>query len=105
MTRTLLRLPTLLLIALLCSAIWACEARVGELAEGAGSFQFADELGNADRPITVWYYAPAKLQANSPVVFVMHGMGRNASQYRDQWIEHAEKHNFLLIAPEFSNAA
>ena len=35
----------------------------------------------------------------------MHGKGRNASQYRDQWIEHAEKQNFLLIAPEFSEAA
>jgi pimeloyl-ACP methyl ester carboxylesterase len=33
---------------------------------------------------------------------VMHGMSRNADDYRDQWHELAIKHNFLLIVPEFS---
>ena len=33
----------------------------------------------------------------------MHGAERNAEAYRDQWIAHAEKHQFFLIVPEFSD--
>lgn len=36
------------------------------------------------------------------MVLVMHGMNRNADDYRDQWHELAIKHDFLLIVPEFS---
>lgn len=42
--------------------------------------------------------------ANRPVLFVMHGLNRNASEYRDQWRDLAETHNFVLIVPEFSKA-
>lgn len=75
------------------------------IAPGAGSLQFVDSLGNSDRPITVWTYAPKKLRASSPIVFVMHGMRRNGREYRDQWIEHADKGGFLLIVPEFAEQA
>jgi hypothetical protein len=34
----------------------------------------------------------------------MHGQGRNASQYRDFWIEPAERFGFAVAAPEFSRA-
>jgi len=43
------------------------------------------------------------LAADRPVVFVMHGMRRNADDYRDQWHELALEHDFLLVVPEFSD--
>jgi len=46
---------------------------------------------------------PAGLTADRPIVFVMHGMRRNADDYRDQWHELAKEHNFLLVVPEFSD--
>jgi poly(3-hydroxybutyrate) depolymerase len=68
---------------------------------GAGNFQFVDKLGNADKPIRVWYYCPAKLVSTTPITFVMHGVQRNGERYRDDWQPYAEKYNFLLVCPEF----
>ncbi|MCC6682814.1 MAG: hypothetical protein IT445_18090 [Phycisphaeraceae bacterium] len=76
--------------------------RAAELSRGSGSFQFVDQQGNRDKPLTVWTYVPADAKRDSPIVFVMHGVRRNGRDYRDNWIEHARKHNFLLLVPEFS---
>ena len=43
------------------------------------------------------------LAADRPVVFVMHGMKRNADEYREQWHELAMEHDFLLVVPEFTS--
>lgn len=72
------------------------------LGAGKGSFQFKDERGSLDKPITVWYYRPAALKRNTKVVIVMHGMERNGEDYRNHWARYAEQYNFLLLAPEFS---
>jgi poly(3-hydroxybutyrate) depolymerase len=50
----------------------------------------------------VYMTRPAGLTAERPIVIVMHGMRRNADEYRDQWHELAKEHNFLLVVPEFS---
>ena len=36
------------------------------------------------------------------MVFVLHGVQRNASEYRDYWVSLADHYNILIIAPEFS---
>lgn len=51
----------------------------------------------------VYLTRPAGLTADRPIVFVMHGAKRNASEYRDQWHELAKEHHFLLVVPEFSD--
>lgn len=104
MTRTVCQLVVRRISAalVLCAAGVAPAAAVEAISAGSGSFQFADQLGNHDKPITVWTFAPQKLRADSPIVFVMHGARRNGSEYRDQWIEHAEQQGFLLIVPEFA---
>lgn len=67
-----------------------------------GSFTFIDKKGNPDKPITVWYYQPPNLPVNPPIVFIMHGIRRNARNYRDDWIAYAKQYSFLLVVPEFS---
>jgi poly(3-hydroxybutyrate) depolymerase len=65
-----------------------------------GSFQF--EQGG--HQLTVWHYRPAAASAGAPVLFVLHGVGRNAEDYLNDWIDQANRHNFLLVVPEFSKA-
>jgi poly(3-hydroxybutyrate) depolymerase len=50
----------------------------------------------------VYLTRPNLLASDRPIVFVMHGMKRNADEYRDQWHELAKKHEFLLVVPEFN---
>jgi poly(3-hydroxybutyrate) depolymerase len=54
--------------------------------------------------MTVWTYRPADLTANDRIVFVLHGVKRNADVYRDNWIEYAKTHRFLLVVPEMTEA-
>ena len=91
-----------LLCFVLLAIITLTAGAVNQLTSGSGSFVFADSLGNKNKPITVWYHKPKESNASVPVVFVMHGVKRNGREYRDSWVEHAEKGNFLLLVPEFS---
>ncbi len=69
---------------------------------GTGHFAFSGSLGALERPLTVHYHRPESVDVDSPILFVMHGNGRNATGYRDVWIPLAEEYGFLLIVPEFS---
>lgn len=68
-----------------------------EILIGSNSFTYTD--GN--KKFKVWYYNPNK-NKNIPILFVMHGIKRNARDYRDEWVRYAKKNNFMLIVPEFS---
>ncbi len=54
--------------------------------------------------ITVWVHVPSRHNADTPVIMVMHGVGRNGREYRDQWRALSELQQFLLVVPEFSRA-
>jgi hypothetical protein len=69
----------------------------------SGSFRFDGYGPLADRPLTVWYDAPADL-SSARVLIVMHGQSRTGQDYRDSWIPHARAKGALLIVPEFSEA-
>ena len=71
---------------------------------GAGSFRFADDRDNAGGPLTVWYHRPPGLSDTAPIVFVMHGVKRDAANYRDNWTVAAERFGFLLLCPEFTKS-
>ena len=60
------------------------------------------QIGRGEKQVTVWCHTPKKWNEYSPVIFVMHGVKRNARKYHHAWIGHAERHNFLLLVPEFS---
>lgn len=72
------------------------------IASGAGSFSFVDEKGDPSKQMTVYTYLPGGVEPEAArIVFVMHGVGKNARGYRDTWIEHADKYGFMVIAPLF----
>ena len=73
-----------------------------EISLGRGQFIFNDSLGNADRPITVYFYRPAAWNRSGPVLIVIPGAGRDGQSPRETWIPYAEKYASLLIVPEFS---
>jgi len=72
-------------------------------APGRASILFADPAGDPSRPVTLHAYRPAAWRPEERVVIVMHGMGRNGDEYRDFWIEAAERHTLLIVAPTFPN--
>ena len=73
-----------------------------QIEPGAGSFRFVDGSSGRRKPLTVWYYRPPRLSTTAPVVFVMHGVKRDADSYRDTWMAAAELFGFLLLCPEFA---
>jgi poly(3-hydroxybutyrate) depolymerase len=66
---------------------------------GKHQFVFSQWQGS---PLKIWAYTPAEYTANSKVLFVMHGTNRDADRYRDEWAALAQKHNLLLIVPQFN---
>lgn len=68
---------------------------------GKSAFNFDDGDGHQ---INVLVYQPAKFTANSPIQFVMHGMGRNAEGNRQNWIALAEREQALIVAPRFDKS-
>ncbi len=73
--------------------------------EGPGSFIIEGGVGNRDKTITVFYYKPKNYQANSNVLMVIPGAGRNGDSYRDAWIEEAEQYNVLILSPMYPKEA
>lgn len=73
------------------------------LPPGRAATPFIDP-GNPDRPLVIESYRPAAHGPDDPVVLVQHGMKRNGDDYRDFWIEAAERHRLLIVAPTFSDA-
>jgi len=73
------------------------------LAESAAAAKIQIKLDSWDGPpMRVFVTRPLHLAPERPVVFVMHGVNRNADEYRDQWHGLAKEHDFLLVVPEFS---
>ncbi len=69
---------------------------------GRSTLAFVDR-SNPDRPLEVNFYRPSGQTPDGPVVIVQHGMLRNGDDYRDFWIEAAEKHRILIVAPTFAD--
>ncbi len=71
-----------------------------DLTTGKDKFLFTQWKGSA---IPVWTYIPDRKDIRDlPIVIVMHGTGRDADRYRDEWAAHAEENGLIIIAPEFS---
>lgn len=93
--------PIIHVMVVLLGAMSAAHAKT-EIPPGKWSFVFTDAKGHADRPIRVYTYRPNKCDSKCPIVFVMHGVSRTASRYRDYWELPADGHNVIVVAPEFN---
>ncbi len=67
----------------------------------SGRYVFSGWEGPA---VPVWYQLPDRVAADTPVVFVMHGVNRDADRYRDEWAALARQHGFIVVVPQFSAA-
>lgn len=68
---------------------------------GRGVFTFGSGAQRGDNSVRVWYDAPAD-PSTADLLFVMHGVGRNGEEYRDDWRKLIDGRNVLVLAPEFS---
>lgn len=68
------------------------------LQPGDGRFTFDRWAGP---PLRVWTHVPPRVAKDTPVVIVMHGRGRDADRYRDEWKDLAAAQGFILAVPEF----
>lgn len=73
--------------------------------KGSGVVTFTDYEPLASKQVRVFYYVPEAVNAQTPIVFVLHGAERNAIDYRNAIINKALEHNFIAIVPEFSESA
>lgn len=71
-------------------------------APGRLAFPFTDETHAPGKELILHAYRAPGATPDSPVVFVQHGMGRNGDEYRDFWIEAADRHGLLILAPTFA---
>lgn len=75
----------------------------GEESADTGAFIYNVSRSDANINMTVYYHIPVGDVENMPVLFVLHGNGRNATGIRNAWIEEANTKDFILVAPEFSD--
>lgn len=73
-----------------------------QIEPGRGVFTFDGYPPLADRPVRVWYDAPAD-PSTAQILIVMHGVRRNGADYRDDWHGLVDGRNVLVLAPEFSD--
>lgn len=78
-----------------CGAVYA-----SRLPTGSSSFDFV--IPQTSKKIEVFSYQPPEATTQTPIVFVLSGLNRNADKYRDAWVENARKNKLTVIAPHFS---
>jgi hypothetical protein len=94
----------LVVIALLtaCSSEQLTDRAIEIVPAQRGVFVFDGYQPLHDRPIRVWYDAPAD-PSTAQILIVMHGVGRNGQEYLADWSGLVAGRNVLVLAPEFSD--
>lgn len=69
---------------------------------GTGAFLYDVNQSNLSTSINVFYHIPDADVANMPILFALHGAGRDAVELRDAWIAESNIKEFILIVPEFT---
>ncbi|HZD41597.1 MAG TPA: hypothetical protein VE131_12805 [Terriglobales bacterium] len=82
--------------------LYAGPAESGTFNGGLGSFFFSFGQGNELKNIRVWTFSPRAIGPQTRIVFIMHGLARNARRYLEPWMAVAQRADVLLLAPEFA---
>ena len=69
-----------------------------------GSFIFTPQAPLNRPPVEIFYHIPDGDITTMPILMSLHGASRNGESYRDYWIQMANEHGFIVIAPEFTTA-
>lgn len=88
----------------LAAGIWGAAERSAAatpLTKGASQFAFEGWPGP---PLTIHTFVPDNVGPGTKIVIVMHGQGRDANVYRDQWIPVARDRSIIIATPEFDRA-
>lgn len=75
---------------------------INESTTGSGLFSYNYSVSNFNKNISIYYFIPENKTQTTPVLFVFHGEGRNAKDYRNAAISAAQTKGCIIIAPEFS---
>lgn len=73
-------------------------------APGANAVPYVDPAF-PDHTLYLHAARPHNYAANTPVLFVHHGVGRNGAAYRDYWAKSADDTGILVISIEFPEAS
>ncbi len=89
---------------LLLIAGWLAQSEIhatdGPSEPPVGRSEFVFEQGG--KHVRVRHFVPEGFTADTPIVFVLHGVLRNGEQYLKDWMPYASERRFLLVVPEFS---
>ena len=66
---------------------------------GVQRFLFSGWAGPA---LPVWYVRPAGTPADAPILFVFHGVQRDADRYLSEWLDVATRERVIVVVPEFT---
>ncbi|MFK8008348.1 MAG: hypothetical protein AB8H03_18465 [Saprospiraceae bacterium] len=72
------------------------------LSTGSGVFLVEGGKDRKEKSIKVYYHQPKNFTADSKILIVLPGAGRNGDGYRDAWEEASEKYNVLILSPMYS---
>lgn len=92
-----------LIVLCLPISVATANERVAGLEAGVGHYVLEDPATQQD--VSVYYYQPSNYTPQTPVVLVLHGLRRDADEYRDSWAEHAEREGLMVLVPQFSAKA
>lgn len=68
---------------------------------GSGCFDFEDVGAGATGKVRVFYHVPKRANPASRMMIALHGLDRKASEFRDVFVEAAEKFGKVVVVPEF----
>lgn len=101
----------LFLISLILFLIGACDnnsevvpnSPSDQISVGTGIFKFDYQTTNRNIEMNIYYHVPDANINTMPILFVFHGAGRNAVEYRNAWIDEANSREFIVVTPKFSS--
>jgi hypothetical protein len=106
MLKTRLSLSFLISVLLLCAvslySVPSHKVFAEALPVGASNYLIEEKSGVTEDPVRVYAYRSAGWQPGNVIVFVFHGMKRNAEEYCSGWVSHADEYDLLIICPEFT---
>ena len=93
-------MTNLLRVTAALSTLFALAASANPVAGGVDvTFEFGGWSGPS---VPVRLFVPDAVDADTPIVVVMHGASREAKRYYNDWRKEAGKLGFIMVVPYFS---